>query len=157
MVASVASANEDDGSRSSCGALESTGEHKYCAIAGLGGTAHGDGDDDGEPSSNAYRSTMKSAADHENCATASLGCNANAHGDGDSEPNSSAAMDTSPAWMADASFLHPRLVRHLLLKMAWRGSGKRTMGSKGHPNLATATVQQVLLINLPPLLPSSLS
>jgi hypothetical protein len=45
---------------------------------------------------------------------------ASAHGDGGIKPSSGAATNTSPtnkSWMVDASFLRPKLVRHLL-KMA---------------------------------------
>jgi hypothetical protein len=76
-----------------------------------------DADGDGRSSND----VLESAADRENCATASLCCNVSAHGGGDSEPSSGTATDTFPAsqpWMADAGFLRPRLVRHLLLKIA---------------------------------------
>jgi hypothetical protein len=95
MAASIGDANEEDDDGSSHGALGSVVEHEYCAMAGLRGATHRDGD--GEPSSDTHRSAAESATDCENCAAASLGCGTGAHGDDNSKPSSGAATDTSPA------------------------------------------------------------
>jgi hypothetical protein len=87
---------------------------------------------DGDDGSN--NSVLESAADRENYATTGLGCGPGAYGGGNSAPSGGTTTKqvsftpgittmqhtspTSQPWMIDAGFLHSRLIRYLLLKMA---------------------------------------
>jgi hypothetical protein len=163
MSTPVGGGRGDGDGRSKYVVPRSAVKREGCATTGIGGTTHGDGD--GEINSGAPESETESAV-REHAMAASI-VSANEDGDGRSShgalgsaaEHEYCAMDTSPTsqWMADASFLRPRLVisKAPPLDDGLTGVERRAIGSEGHSNLVMAVVQLVVLLSSPPLLTSS--